>query len=186
MYKKLKQEVLLPLGVDVKFIDNCYYFIGPKGKIKHKLHESLFIEFLNEKLLIYSIDSFIKKRDFIKMSAIINTTRALFNNYIYGVMNLFSCELILRGVGYKVVYDNKLFELKLVIGFTHDIILNVPKDIFIEISENTNILIKGVSKCEVGQFAANVRSLRIPEVYKGNGIRYKDEKIKLKSPKKSK
>lgn len=186
MYKKLKQDVFLPSDVEVNFIDGYYCFTGPKGQIKHKLHDLLFVELSDRKLSICSVDTFLKKSDIAKITAIIGTTCVLFKNYIYGVINLFNRELILRGVGYKVNYDSKLSELKLMIGFTHDVILNVPDDIFIEISDNTNILIKGVSKHKVGQFASNIRSLRIPEVYKGNGIRYKDENIKLKSPKKSK
>lgn len=186
MYKKLKQDVFFPSNVEVKCVDGYYCFIGPKGQIKHKLHDLLFIELSDGKISIGCIDTFLKKSDVAKISAIIGTTNVLFKNYIYGVVNLFNRELILRGVGYKVHYDSKSSELKLMIGFTHDVIFNVPDDIFIEISDNTSILIKGVSKWKVGQFASNIRALRVPEVYKGNGIRYKDEIIKLKSPKKSK
>jgi len=186
MYKRNKRSISLPVNVDVKVLDGFYYFIGPKGTIKHKLHESLFIEFFDRELQISSIDNFFRKNEILKISALINTTYVLFKNYIYGVVNLFKRELILRGVGYRAIYDKNLSKLKLILGFSHDIIFDVPEDVIVEISDNTVILIKGVSKYDVGQFASNIRAKKIPEIYKGNGIRYKDEIIKLKSPKKSK
>ena len=100
------------------------------------------------------------------------------------IQNYYEKTLTLKGIGYKAEIDKN--NLKLYIGYSNTVNMEIPLGIKIEINSNINIIIKGISKIDVGQFAANIRSKRKPEIYKGNGIKYKNEIIKFKSPKKSK
>ena len=100
------------------------------------------------------------------------------------MLNFFSRKLKLSGIGYKAKYEDNILYLN--IGYSHIIKLNIPNDIIINIPDSTSILVQGVSKHKVGQIAFSIKEKRIPEIYKGNGIKYDKEIIKLKSPKKSK
>ncbi len=120
----------------------------------------------------------------INEKSIINTTYIIFKNNIKGLLNNFEKTLILKGVGYKAEYKDKI--LKLSLGFSHPIQFNIPNDIEIILNTPTSICIKGISKYKVGQIAHNIKAKRPIEIYKGNGIKYKDEIIKLKSAKKTK
>lgn len=185
-YKKFEKTVIIPSGVTVKFIDGYYYFSGSKGEIKHKLHKHLSVNLFSDSLCIFFKGENLRKRELSGILALINTTCSLFKNYMSGVLEFFSCSLILSGIGYKAKYDSSVSVLHLTLGFSHPIKIHIPKNIFIELPDTTNIVVKGVSKYEVGKIALQIREKRMPEIYKGNGIRYKDEIIKLKSPKKSK
>lgn len=186
MNKTNKNEsiILIPSNVDVKIENRCCSFLGPKGQIDHVLNKNLEVSFEEKKLKIFSDKINCKKKNLKAIHMIINTTLALFKNYIYGVQNLYEKILIIKGIGYKAEVKNNT--LALYIGFSNTINMIIPKSIKIEINSNTNIIIRGVSKEKVGQFAANIRFKRKPEPYKGNGIKYKNETIKMKSPKKSK
>lgn len=184
--KKIEQHVIIPHGVSVMLIDGYYHFSGPKGKIKHKLNEFLSVDLSADGIRIFCDRTSLKKRESLGIYALINTTCMLFRNYISGVLNLFSRVLILKGVGYKAEYDSSSFMLNLSLGFSHPVKINVPRDIVVEVSDGNNIVIKGVSKFKVGQLASSIREKRLPGIYKGNGIRYQNEIIRLKSPKKSK
>ena len=185
-YKKLKKIVFIPSIINVKFDNGYYYFKGPKGQIKHTLHDHLSVKLMTNKLYILCDKQMERKKESSQIKSLINTTYALFKNYIYGISNLFNKTLILKGIGYKADYNIKSSFLTLSLGFSHFVKISIPKDIFIEISNSVNIFIKGVSKYRVGQISSNIRSKRTPENYKGNGIRYADEFLKLKSPKKTK
>ncbi len=185
-YNNTKRFLKIPSNVEVKFKSNYCFFYGPMGVAKHKLHDFLSIDTVDSKLCVFLKKIEFKKKELIWSFSLLNTTFSLFRSYIYGVVNFFKKELVLVGIGYKAEYDAKSFVLKLSLGFSHLVKFNIPKGILIKLFDNVNICIQGVSKSEVGKMALKIRDKRLPEVYKGNGIRYKNEIIKLKSPKKSK
>ena len=110
------------------------------------------------------------------------TARALVNNMVVGVTTGFERKLSLVGVGYRAAAQGET--LKLQLGFSHDIIYNLPKGVKAETPTQTEIIIKGSNKQQVGQVAAEVRAYRSPEPYKGKGVRYVDEVVHLKETKK--
>jgi len=183
-FKKLEKVINIPSNILIKQENNYYYISGPKGIIKHKLHELLSINIKENNLYIFFNGKILKKKEYSNILSLINTTYALFKNYIYGVLNYFSCKLKLNGIGYKAKYKDKILYLQL--GYSHTVEFNIPEDIKIDIPDQSNIVIQGVSKYKVGQIAFAIKEKRMPEIYKGNGIRYEKEIIKLKLPKKSK
>lgn len=111
------------------------------------------------------------------------TTRALINNMIIGVSEGFEKRLAIIGVGYRAKAQGNSLNLQL--GFSHDINYNLPEGVLVETPTQTEIIIRGADKQSVGQAAANIRSFRPPEPYKGKGIRYKDEYVVRKQAKKA-
>ncbi|MAP66934.1 MAG: 50S ribosomal protein L6 [Candidatus Marinimicrobia bacterium] len=109
-------------------------------------------------------------------------TRALINNMVLGVSEGFKKELKLNGVGYTAEQKMEKF-LQLNLGFSHPIIVEIPNDLKVETTNPTTIIISGINKQYVGQFAAKVRSFRKPDPYKGKGIKYSDEVIRRKAGK---
>lgn len=114
--------------------------------------------------------------------AITGTTRAIVNNLLAGVSKGFEAKLELVGVGYRAQAKGKTLDLTL--GFSHPVAITMPEGLNVETPSQTEILIKGVDKQQVFQMAANIRSLRPPEPYKGKGVRYAGEQISLKEGKK--
>ena len=110
------------------------------------------------------------------------TVRSRISNIVDGVSSGFTKELELNGVGYKAAQKGKTLELLL--GYSHPINFDIPEDLKIEVPKPTEIKISGIDKQKVGQVAANIRSFRKPEPYKGKGIKYKEEIIKRKEGKK--
>ena len=108
--------------------------------------------------------------------------RTLINNMVIGVSEQFNLTLILKGVGYRAAVQGK--EIVLSLGYSHPVKLEIPKDISVEIVQNTTINLKSCDKELLGLFAANIRTWREPEPYKGKGILYKDEQI-IRKPGKS-
>jgi len=180
-------SIKIPPQINIKFDKGYYIFNGKNGEIKHELNKHLSLKIEKEKaiILLNNENKQQQQKKFIKKnSSLINTTLALFKNYFYGIQYLYEKILILKGIGYKAEVKNNI--LKLHIGFSNPIDICIPNNIKVDINSSTNVIIKGISKAAVGQFAANVKFKRKSEPYKGNGIRYKNEIIKLKSPKKSK
>ncbi|HIH2763482.1 MAG TPA: 50S ribosomal protein L6 [Candidatus Azoamicus sp.] len=180
----MESKLNIPENINIKFDDINCYISGKNGEIKHKLNSNLNIINENNILKIKIKNDNLKKKDLKKIYSLINTTKALFKNYITGIQAYYEKNLILKGIGYKAEVDKT--NLKLYIGFSNTVNIKIPDSIKVEVTSNINIKIKGISKEEVGQFAANIRLKRKPEIYKGNGIKYKNEIIKFKSPKKSK
>lgn len=180
------KSISIPNTVSFKLEENLCIFSGPNGVNSYKLHNFVNVKLDNGCLCLYSDVSLLRKRDFILLPSIFNTSYVMLKNCILGVTKFFEYFLVLRGVGYKVSYDAKTSELVMLLGYSHQINFSVPSDIFIELPSNSEIIIKSISKVKAGQFAADVRALKIPDIYKGNGIRYKDENIILKIPKKTK
>lgn len=110
-----------------------------------------------------------------------NAFRTLTDNMVVGVSKGFEKRLQLVGVGYRATVEGK--DLVLSLGFSHPVRMAIPNDLKMKVEENTRIIISGYDKCNIGQFAASVRKWRPPEPYKGKGVRYANEVIRLKEGK---
>ena len=111
------------------------------------------------------------------------TTRSLISNMVVGVSAGFERKLQLVGIGYRAKAQGQTINLTL--GFSHPVSYEVPEGVTVEVPSQTEILIKGIDKQQVGQVAAEIRNFRPPEPYKGKGVRYSDERIVLKEAKKT-
>ena len=167
-----KQPVIVPDGVDVNIN-------GTNIKVKGSLGE-LDLDFNSNMLISYDDNKIFVKRpsDEKKYKEFHGLYRALIQNMVYGVTEGFSKELTLVGVGYTV--EKKGDFLLINAGYSHPIYLQIPENINIEVPSTTSILIKGISKQNVGDVAAKIRQIRKPEPYKGKGIKYADEYIRKK------
>lgn len=169
-----KQPIEIPEGVDVKIDGNLVIVKGPKGELSQKIHQDIAVEVKDKKVLISLKNG--------KNPAIWGTFRSLIANMIIGVNKGFEKRLIFEGVGYRAsVEGNKLV---LNVGFSHSVEIEASKGIEFRVEKNT-IIISGIDKQLVGETAANIRSKRKPEPYKGKGIRYEEEVIRRKTGKKA-
>ena len=176
MSRIAKAPVELPQGVEFKQEGNVVTLKGGKG--------SLSLELNNEVELSQEDNTLnVKARSGSKFStAMSGTTRALLANMVTGVTAGYERKLELVGVGYRAQAQGS--KLNLTLGFSHPVVHNVPEGISVETPSQTEILIKGIDKQQVGQVAAEIRSYRPPEPYKGKGIRYAGERVVLKEAKK--
>ena len=163
------------LSSDIKFdvSNNTIRIEGPKGKLEFVKPDDVTIE-QNENVLNVSTKS--------ECTAMSGTTRALINNMVTGVSKGWEKKLLLVGVGYRAKADK--LKLELVVGYSHPVNFEIPDGITIETPSQTEIVISGIDKQKVGQVAADIRSVRPPEPYKGKGIKYADEQIVKKEAKK--
>jgi len=169
-----KVPVSIPSGIEVK-IDGTK-LIAKKGKLEKCLetHGRVTMEIKDNQVFFYRVD------DSKQSSAFWGTYRALFNNILIGLDKGFSKKLEINGVGYRANVNGKTLELQL--GFSHPINYTIPEGIDIKVEKNT-ITVSGTDKQQVGQVAAEIRSFRPPEPYKGKGVKYADEVIIRKAGK---
>lgn len=186
MYKIKNRIINFPDNVNCYSDKVYFYFIGPLGDIKHKLSDLLNITIKEKKIIIEGKTDIHNVREYLSVKSLLSTTYVLFNNYIKGVLFFFDKSLVLKGIGYKFEIESNKNILIINVGYSHPVSFNIPNDVFIELVNNTEIRVKGISKHRVGQIAANIRSKKVPDNYKGNGIRYKNEIINLKVSKKTK
>ncbi|MDO4642349.1 MAG: 50S ribosomal protein L6 [Cardiobacteriaceae bacterium] len=171
-----KQPISIPKGVDV-FVDGKEITIkGSKGKIRLLLHDFVNVEYDSSVIKTLPI------KEESEFWAMCGTMRALINNMVIGVSQGFEKKLQLIGVGYRAQVQGQ--KLNLALGFSHPVEFAIPDGIVIETPTQTEIVIKGSDKQQVGEVAAKVRAYRPPEPYKGKGIRYADERIIIKEAKK--
>ena len=171
-----KSPIPVPKGAEVTISGLNVTVKGPLGTLNHTLNTCIGLS---------QADGFInveRKDDTVESAALSGTTRALVNNMVIGVTTGFERKLSLVGVVYRAAAQGDT--LKLQLGFSHDIIYNLPKGVKAETPSQTEIVIKGSNKQQVGQVAAEVRAYRSPEPYKGKGVRYIDEVVHLKETKK--
>ena len=167
-----KIPVKVPGGVKVTFNDEVMTVEGPKGKLTQKYHP--IIKFDNRGAeIIVSRESEEKQT-----KAFHGLYRNLLNNMIIGVTSGFSRSLVISGVGYRAEVQGKLLVLSL--GYSSDIYVGIPEGLAAAVEANTKITISGIDKQRVGELASQIRKLRLPEPYKGKGIRYENETIKRK------
>ena len=177
MSRIANNPVSIPSGVDVNIAGNLITVKGSKGELSHEIHPLVTVQ-QEENELKTTINSNSK---FAK--ALSGTTRALIQNIVTGVSEGFERKLEIVGVGYRAAVSGKTLNLSL--GFSHPVEFPIPEGITIETPSQTEIVIKGSDKQQVGQLAANIRAYRPPEPYKGKGVRYADERIIRKEAKKS-
>lgn len=168
--------ITVPENTEVKIENNLIFVKGKLGELSYDFKSNAKVEIKDNAVYVSSSGSSIFHQ---KMWG---TVRSRIRNIIDGVSHGFVKELELNGVGYKAAQKGKILELLL--GYSHPINFNVPDDLKIEVPKPTQIKITGMDKQRVGQIAANIRSFRKPEPYKGKGIKYKEEIIKRKEGKK--
>lgn len=171
-----KKPIDIPKGVEVDIKpDNTVTVKGPKGTLTRTFPNNVSIKVENNQILVErkSDDSFAR--------AIHGTTRALLFNMVKGVSEGFTQELEIVGIGYRGAVKGKTLELSL--GYSHPVIYQIPEGIQITMEGTNLIKVFGIDKQKVGQTAAEIRAFREPDAYKGKGIRYKGEVIKLKAGK---
>ena len=174
-----KQPVVIPEAVEVNIIDAESILIvkGPKGELLLDLINDISID-IGDTEVRFSSDH---KTRFSRAAA--GTFRSLIQNMVIGVTEGYLKELELVGVGYRAKTQGKI--LNLTLGFSHPVDYEIPEGIDISTPSQTEISISGIDKQKVGQVAAELRSIRPPEPYKGKGVRYKGEQITLKETKKA-
>ena len=172
-----KKPIVVPAGVEVKIDGHKVTVKGPKGTLEKEFNQELTIKLENGEVVVE------RPNDEPKVRAIHGTTRALIQNMVSGVSEGFKKSLTLVGVGYRAAVKGKGLELSL--GYSHPVIIDEVPGITFTVEKNTTILGEGIEKDLVGQIAANIRSKRAPEPYKGKGVKYTDEHIRRKEGKKA-
>lgn len=167
-----KMPVAIPSGVDVKVDGNVVTVKGSKGELTREFSEILTIKVEGEEVIVTRPD------DSRQAKSLHGLTRTLIHNMIEGVSNGYSKKLELVGVGYRAALKGKDLEIQL--GYSHPVNVSAPENITFEVPSQTEIIVKGISKEQVGQVAADIRAWRKPEPYKGKGIRYEGEYVRRK------
>ena len=176
MSRVAKRPVDVHKGIEVGLEGNVLTIKGPKGSLSLECHSE--VEVVNDDSGLA-----VSPRSGSRFSrAMAGTTRSLISNMVVGVSAGFERKLQLVGVGYRAKAQGQTINLTL--GFSHPVSYEVPEGVTVEAPSQTEILIKGIDKQQVGQVAAEIRNFRPPEPYKGKGVRYSDERIVLKEAKK--
>lgn len=175
-----KQPIALPAGVTVTVSnDNVVTVKGPKGELKENIDRDITVTVKDGQV------TFTRPTDQIRHRAMHGLYRALIANLVKGVTDGYKKELELVGVGYKAANTGNVLDLAL--GYSHNIIFEVPKELKVatvtEKGQNPKITIEGIDKQLLGQVAAKLRSLRKPEPYKGKGVKYAGEVLRRKAGK---
>ena len=169
-----KNPIVIPEGVKIELKDDLIRISGDKGQQSWSIHANIKAEIKDNFIIIDRIDNTTLSR------SLHGTTRQILNNMVIGVSDGFEKELEIVGVGYQASLEGN--RLRLQIGYSHDIYFDLPEGIKVT-ADRTIIRINGIDKQLVGSVASKIRSFRKPEPYKGKGIRYKDEYIKIKQGK---
>ena len=164
--------ILIPSSVTVEKTGRKFLVTGPKGSLSLEIDSKISVEMEPEKIIIK------RKNDQKRVKSLHGLTRSLIANMITGVQTGFSKNLELLGVGFRVEGGGS--KLSLNVGYSHPVEVLAPEGITFEVSENTKIKVSGIDKQLVGQVAANIRKIRIPDVYKGKGIRMVGEYVRKK------
>jgi large subunit ribosomal protein L6 len=176
MSRVAKNPVVLPDGIEFSQSGTTVTLKGKKGALSLDLNSEVQVEQEGSELTV-------KRRSNSRFaSAISGTTRALLANMVSGVSDGFEKRLELVGVGYRAQAQGS--KLNLTLGFSHPVVFNVPAGISVETPSQTEVIIRGADKQQVGHVAAEIRRFRPPEPYKGKGVRYSDERVIIKEAKK--
>ena len=167
--------VEIPAGVEVKLEGNTLTVKGPKGTLTQEFHKDMLVKVEGNEIVV-TRPSEIKEH-----KSLHGLTRSLIANMVEGVTTGFSKTLEVNGVGYRVAKQGK--DLVMNLGYSHQVIMPEIEGITIDVPNPNQIIISGPDKQKVGQFAAEVREKRMPEPYKGKGIKYADEVIRRKEGK---
>ena len=164
-----KMPISVPAGVEFKNVDNFITVKGPKGEISRQFNKGLTID------LTDGVITVTRPNDNKEFRSLHGLTRTLIANMVEGVTNGYSKTLEIEGVGYRAAKQGNNLVMNL--GFSHQVIFTEGNGIKIDVPQPNKIIISGIDKQAVGQFAAEVREKRPPEPYKGKGIRYEGERI---------
>jgi large subunit ribosomal protein L6 len=167
-----KIPVKVPQGVKVSFQDEVITVEGPKGKLTQKYHPVVTFEPKDGEIIVG------RANEEKQTVAFHGLYRNLLNNMVTGVSSGFSRTLIITGVGYRAEVQGKLLSMSL--GYSSDIYVGIPDGLSVTADTGGKVVVSGIDKQRVGEFASQIRKLRLPEPYKGKGIRYEDEQIRRK------
>jgi large subunit ribosomal protein L6 len=173
-----KSPIPLPDKVEVRIADGKVHAKGPKGSLSIPAQEGITVKIEGGRLVV-------EKDDRVEMPRTIHGLyRALINNMVIGVSKGFEVRLGLIGVGYRANVQGHMLDLQL--GFSHPTQLKIPQGVTVAVDKSVTIIISGIDKHLVGQFAAQVRGMKPPEPYKGKGVRYENEYVRKKAGKAAK
>ena len=174
-----KQPIPLPSGVTISIEPERVTVNGPRGELSERIHRDMQVERVpvengadSEQLVVN------RPTDRGEHRALHGLTRSLIANMVTGVTDGFEKRLEIQGVGYRAQLRGR--DLELAVGYSHPVSIKAPEGIEFEVPQPTRIVVKGASKQQVGEVAANIRKARKPEPYKGKGIRYEGEHVRRK------
>ena len=168
-----KMPIAVPAGVTVDIAENNKVTVmGPKGTLERVLPAEMEIKKEGDEIIVN------RPNDLKKMKSLHGLTRTLINNMVVGVTEGYEKKLEVNGVGYRAVKKGKLLTLSL--GYSHPVEMEDPEGIEVVVEDANTLVVKGIDKEKVGQYAAEIREKRAPEPYKGKGIKYADEVIRRK------
>ncbi|MFA6164458.1 MAG: 50S ribosomal protein L6 [Methylobacter sp.] len=176
MSRIAKAPVIIPKGVDIKLEGNNMTVKGSNGQMSYDFNSAVSID------IVDNVISMQWDKDDKKATAQAGTARAIVNNMVTGVSAGFEKKLTLVGVGYRAQAKGNI--LNLALGFSHPVDFEVPAGVSVETPSQTEIVVKGSDKQQVGEVAAKIRAYRPPEPYKGKGVRYAEEHVARKEAKK--
>ena len=169
------KPIAVPTGVEVKIDGQHVTVKGPKGTLEREIHKNISVSIENNTIIVK------RPNDEALNRSLHGLTRTLINNMINGVEKEYTRELQINGVGYRVAKQGN--NLNLTLGYSHPVIFEAPAGISFDVPNANTIIVRGVDKELVGQTAANIRTKRPPEVYRGKGIKYAEEVIRRKEGK---
>ena len=172
-----KKPVAVPKGADVSVSGNTVRVKGPKGDLTLDVHPELSVKLEDGRVVVE------RPSDSAHHKALHGLTRTLVSNMMAGVTTGFSKTLEIQGVGYRAEKKGGGDQLTLSLGYSHPVLYKPPAGITIEVPNPTTVTVRGADKQTVGQVAADIRSFRPPEPYKGKGIRYQGEQVRRKAGK---
>lgn len=170
-----RAPIQVPSGVDIKIDGNHIFVKGPKGTLERDFHKDMIVTFED------GIISVTRPSDKKEHRSLHGLTRSLINNMVVGVTEGFKKELEINGIGYRATKQGKNLVMNL--GYSHQVTVPEIEGITIDVPTQTQIVVSGPDKQKVGQFAAEIREKRLPEPYKGKGIKYVGEYIQRKEGK---
>lgn len=173
-----KSPITIPAGVEISIEGANVRVKGPKGSLETGVHPDMKLE-IAEGILTVSRPSDVREH-----RSLHGLTRSLVANMVEGVTTGFSRGLEIQGVGYRASLKGK--DIELLVGYSHPVLIEAPEGITFTVETPTKIVVSGSDKQHVGQIAANIRSVRPPEPYKGKGIRYEGEYVRRKAGKAAK
>lgn len=165
----------IPQKVEVKIDGNSVHVKGPKGELETTIPQKISVKIEDNKIL------FDRTEESKEVKALHGLARALVKNMVVGVTEGYKKVLKIEGVGFKAEKKDRYLVLSL--GYSHNILFQIPKEIQIEVPNPLTIEVSGIDKYLVGQIAAKIRSFKKPEPYKGKGIRYENEVVRRKAGK---
>lgn len=172
MSKIGKLPVTIPAGVTVTVSNGVVTVKGPKGELKQEIGSNVKVEVKDGNVDVTQVGN--SKQ----ANAFHGLYRNLIHNMVTGVTTGFSKKLVITGVGYRAEVQGKTLMLNL--GYSNDFFVTIPEGLTVAADANGNVIISGIDKQQVGEFSAQIRKLRMPEPYKGKGIRYDTEVIRRK------